>query len=152
MTTSLAAAACCCCASHHRLALQVHPDKVTLNGHEAYKPVFDEAFKVLGSANDLLTRVASGEAIPGLTQQQGAAAAAAAGAAACGFAGGAGGFPGGFPGAGFPGGFPNGFPGGFPGAAGAGAAGAGGQRYYYAYVPPGSNPYGTYAGAWAPRR
>jgi hypothetical protein len=119
----------------------VHPDKAVTNSQEAYRPVFEEAFKVLTSANELLTRVASGEAVPGITpqpQQQGAAAAAAAGA-------------GGFAGGGCPGGFAGGFPGGFPGAA-AGGGSAGGTRYYYAYVPPGFNPYGTYAGAWAPRR
>jgi hypothetical protein len=145
-TTSL----CCCCIStlHCRLALLVHPDKANQNGHNAYKAVFEEAFKVLNSANDLLSRVASGEAIPGLAQQQQQQQGAAAGAAAA-PAGGAAGFgAGGFPGAsGFAGGFAAG---GFPAGT---TPGAGGRRYYYAYVPPGfANAYGAYAGAWAPRR
>ncbi|KAF6256106.1 hypothetical protein COO60DRAFT_1702471 [Scenedesmus sp. NREL 46B-D3] len=132
--------------TYNKLALLVHPDKANQNGHEAYRSVSEEAFKVLNSANDLLTRVASGEAIPGLTQQQqqGAAATGAAAAAAA-AAGGAGGPAGG--------GFAGGFTGGFPGAAAGGAAGTGGARYYYAYVPPGFNPaYTSYAGQWAPRR
>lgn len=117
--------------TYKTLALTVHPDKVEQCNCTEYRGVFSDAFKVLGNAHELLTKVAAGEQIPGVTTQQQQQGPAAAGFGANGFtssgAGPAGGFgPGGgtwswdaggpFPGGPF-GGAGFGFPGGFPGGA-----------------------------------
>lgn len=147
--------------AYHNASLIVHPDKAQQSGSTEYRAAFEEAFKILGSAHELLTKVAAGEQIPGGTtqqqQQQGPAAGPGPGFAGFnpngpGFSAGGpfqgGPFPGGFqPGGGpFPGGaFPNGFgfgPGGFPGAGFAGfnpnGAGfnAGGCGFTPGYQPP----------------
>lgn len=95
------------------LSLLVHPDKAT-NELARYKPVFEEAFKVLTNAHETLTAAADGKyegstAQPQAQQQQQPQQGYGYAAGGPGFAGYPGGFPGGAWGfAGFPNGF-NGF-------------------------------------------